>query len=363
MDNTTTAAAPAGPRSAPADADPCGFATTASPEPHAVRRRALLRQHPEIKRLFGHNRWTVVPMLVAVAMQLAIAAQLAECFEGARGPVWALIALTVVHLLGAVLSHHASMFIHEASHDLCAPTPWENKLWALIANTSLGIPAAMTFRKYHPRHHAHLGTLGVDADLPARFEATSLPRTAWMKAVWLGGLLFFWLARGYQRRTPVNRDEVLNFAVTLAVNGLILWWLGPVALGYLLVCTVVGHSYHPVAAHFIHEHYTFAPGQETNSYYGGLNAVCFNVGYHVEHHDFPWVPGGRLPQLRRDYAQHYEGLTSHPSWTAVLWAFVVDARMDWSQRIVRGHRRGGAWGQPEGVGVPVLLAGDGAPPP
>jgi len=31
---------------------------------------------------------------------------------------------------------------------------------------------------------------------------------------------------------------------------------------YLLLSTVLGHSLHPVAAHFIHEHYTFAPGRD-----------------------------------------------------------------------------------------------------
>lgn len=328
------------------------FAYTEEPEPHAVRRRAILKEHPEIREMYGSDRWSIPTMLTALIAQLGLAA-----WVSSLPFTWtsAAIALVLAVFVGSILNHVSSMFIHEAAHDNCAPTPNENRLWALIANISLGLPAAMTFRKYHLRHHGHLGVLGVDADLPADWEVSSLSRSRWSKGLWVFFMFGFWLVRGWERRTPPNNHELLNLAFILAVDVLILVTMGPIGLGWLLLCSIIGHSFHPVAAHFIHEHFVFKEGQETYSYYGLLNWVTYNVGYHVEHHDFPGVPGSKLPALHRRIPQYYTPLLSHTSWTAVQLDFILSKRMNWTRRIVRGNRRGGVPPKPATLENTALL--------
>ena len=63
------------------------------------------------------------------------------------------------------------------------------------------------------------------------------------------------------------------------------------------------------------------------SYYGPLNFVLFNVGYHVEHHDLPYVPYSRLPDVKRFAPEYYDHLPQHTSWLKVLWDFIFDVEM------------------------------------
>jgi len=67
-------------------------------------------------------------------------------------------------------------------------------------------------------------------------------------------------------------------------------------------------SLHPCAAHFIAEHYLWdGLDQEKYSYYGPLNLLAYNVGYH---NDFLSVPWTRLPNLRKLVPEFYDSIPS-----------------------------------------------------
>ena len=90
---------------------------------------------------------------------------------------------------------------------------------------------------------------------------------------------------------------------------------------------------HPLGARRLSEHFAALANQPSVSYYGPLNAVSFDVGYHVEHHDFPAIPWPRLRALRRLAHEEYDGLFALPSWTRLLLSHFFDRRYHLDQYV------------------------------
>ena len=108
---------------------------------------------------------------------------------------------------------------------------------------------------------------------------------------------------------------------------------------YLAISSLLAVGLHPLGARWIQEHYVFAPGQETYSYYGPLNTVAFNIGYHNEHHDLMTIPWSHLPRVRATAPEFYDHLHAHRSWTRLLLTFLGDSNVTLFNRIVRAPER------------------------
>lgn len=303
------------------------FTWSDAPEPHAERRRAMLRAHPEIRALYGPCPRTKYICTVLVLAQLLAAYLLRD------SPWWLL--LGVAYVFGGVVNHALLLAIHELSHNLAFRRPVHNRLFAFFVNLPIGLPVSATFRHYHLLHHGHQGEDGVDVDLPTPLEGRWL-RSRLPKAVWMALQAVFYAGRPMivSPKKP-NRWEVANLVVQVGFDALVLYAWGLGALLYLPLSSIIGSGLHPVAGHYLSEHYVFRAGQETYSYYGPLNRLTFNVGYHNEHHDFPYVPGSRLPELRRLAPEYYEHLLSHRSWTRTIWRYIMDPAIGGFSRVKR----------------------------
>ncbi|HWW84391.1 MAG TPA: fatty acid desaturase [Vicinamibacterales bacterium] len=299
---------------------------------HVTRSRQILAAHPEVRDLGGPTPSSAAWVVSLVVAQFALALLLS------RQPWW--IWLPVAYLVGATIDHALWVLIHECTHSLVFRGATANKLTALVANLPLVFPAALSFQKYHLLHHSHLGELDFDADVPGPVES-HVVRTAPLKAVWLAA---FAAVQGLVR---THRLKKVRFFDAWIVANLVfqisfvatLWALVGIApLIYLLASSLAAIGLHPLGARWIQEHFVFAEGQETYSYYGPLNRVCFNMGYHNEHHDFVTVPWSRLPKLKALAPEFYDPLYAHRSWTALLVRFVLDRNCTLYDRVVRPSR-------------------------
>lgn len=285
---------------------------------HGERRRRIRRNHPEILGLQGHEPLSGGAALVLVPLQLGIAAFLSE------RSLWWWLPLTLT--VGPTVAHALGVLIHEGTHNLIAKSSFANKIWLLVCNLPLGAPAAFEFRAQHLLHHRYLGDAdGSDTQAPTRSEERWVGGSTWRK------LLSFTFGRFFYKSRPANKVAwdgwmVANWVTSLGVSVTVWWLWGGGALAYLVVSSLLAFGPHTWGARRLSEHLPVVTGQPTNSYYGPLNWVSFNVGYHVEHHDFPDVAWTKVRRLRDMAQEEYAPLFSFRSWTRLIVSYVRDSR-------------------------------------
>ncbi|HEV2096604.1 MAG TPA: fatty acid desaturase [Chthoniobacterales bacterium] len=309
-----------------------GFYQAASERPHPRRSRAILKAHPAVRELFGRNPMTAVITACVVVSQTALA-----CTFGKLGWGYWWLSLIVAYCLGAFANHSMYVVIHDAIHNLVFRNRTLNRFVAIAADLPNIAPGAVGFGIYHLKHHSHLGDYEWDADLANQWEARLVGDKWYRKALWLLLFPFFQLTRPPRLKAITMRDRwvLINALCALAYDLTVIHFCGWPGFAYLAFSFFFSIGLHPVGARWIQEHYTLEPDQETFSYYGPINAIALNIGFHNEHHDFPAIPWNRLPQLRALAPEFYDTLRCHTSWSRLLFQFLFDKRYTLFARVQR----------------------------
>ncbi|CUM63236.1 uncharacterized protein PRCAT00000807001 [Priceomyces carsonii] len=314
------------------------FYWTKDQEPHVSRRKLILAKYPEVRKLTGWEPKTKWYVIGVVALQLFVAYSLRNT------PIMSIKFLTLAYVVGATLNQAIFLAIHELSHNLLFKKPFHNKIFAIFTNIPIGIPYSASFQPYHQLHHKFLGDEYLDTDLPTNFEAIVLSNSLGKLFFAIFQIFFYALRPMFITQIKFTYIHLLNVINQVIVDYLILTYWGKNSLLYFVMSSFLAGSLHPCAGHFIAEHYALndnnkprsgdieekktgnieIPPPETYSYYGPLNYVTWNVGYHNEHHDFPYIAWTKLPKLRSIASEFYDPLPSVDSWCGVIWWFCLN---------------------------------------
>lgn len=310
------------------------FTHSNSEEPHIQRTKDIIRKYPEIKKLMGRHPNTFFYAFFIVALQIGIAYIL-------KDQAWWMV-LIAAYGVGAFANHALFVLIHEFTHNMVFKSKIANLWGGIMCDLPNAFPSSAAFRKYHLKHHAFQGHYDIDADLASKWEAKLIGSNFIGKSFWL---LLFPL---FQALRPPRLKEIkfqsswiwVNLLTVIAFDVVIYMIAGPMAILYFVASFFFSVGLHPLGARWIQEHYLVAPPQETYSYYGPLNYLAFNVGYHNEHHDFAYVPWVNLPKIREIAPEYYNNLVYHKSWTKLWLKFIFDKELSLFSRVLRSDRGG-----------------------
>src|SRR5438874_5160565 len=116
---------------------------------HRERARAMLKAHPEIKNLFGHDPTTAFWCLAAAGAQIAIALAVS------RGPWW--LMLLAAWLIGSSINIMLFQLGHECVHGLVFKKQGWNRALFTVTTLPMFLSGHHTWWPEHLVHHTDMG--------------------------------------------------------------------------------------------------------------------------------------------------------------------------------------------------------------
>ncbi len=340
---------------------------------HRHRARSIIRDHPEVKQLFGRAPISALFCVAGAVLQIGIAVALI-------GQPWWVIVLAA-WLFGAIINIGLFNLAHECNHSMIFKNKAANRWLFTLTSLPMLFPGHHTWWIEHHVHHNHLGS---EKDFVKRRRSILLalkdrifgylpgPDVRRM-TTWITTPLF-WPISGFMLITQVLRAVVglivyaatavwhrqlkpTDFAlsiladqhlvsgykryklemwavtyplIALGMIAALVWFFGWVPLIYLFVSALFTTGFlHPLAfglmlsnSHF-HGYQCYQPSA---SNYGPVNWITFNFGMHTEHHDFHYIPWFRLGQLRKIAPEFYDELKQTRSFCKLAFQFAFGTR-------------------------------------
>ena len=236
------------------------------------------------------------------------------------------------YLVGGTVINSNSLGMHEIIHFNAFKNINYNKYLSIFCDLTFGLPICESFRRYHKHHHNDFSVVNKDPDLPSNFEIKYFNGKIG-KLIWLFFQGLFYIFRPLTIK-QFDTTYFQRISIVCCIIRFLLFWhyLSIYAALFPIISAVLGTGIHPLSGHFITEHYYHNDKNETTSYYGWMNLLTFNAGYHIEHHDFPNIPGSYLPKLH-SIVKEYKNNPKVDSWVKNLCYFIIDDKFTLNNRV------------------------------
>jgi len=110
--------------------DPKDFLWLMTEEPHRTRRMAIMKAHPEVTKLMGHEPLTKYVVFLVVLLQISLAILLRQ-----TSPL-SFTFISCAYVIGGTANHNLFLAIHEITHNLAFKGIIPNKLFCYFCQPS-----------------------------------------------------------------------------------------------------------------------------------------------------------------------------------------------------------------------------------